>query len=178
MAAPPSIAVNAALDVKAIALTPVWTGNAERQPLHLLETGLLGGLRWWMEALARGVGATVPDPVISHSIYGPTSDPVSLVFGATGWRRRFRLLVDGGVPKSIPSVVTITETCAPDAPHTSRWYYGKSRELGISVPAGEIKLRILPTQGFDPMCIGGLLQFIADWGALGAKAQLGLAARG
>jgi CRISPR-associated protein Cmr1 len=132
-----------------------------------------------MEALARGVGATVPHPVEAHPIYDAAHpsrlDAVSQVFGATGWRRRFRLLIDGGQPRPIPSTITITEPDPSGQAHTSHWYYGKLQDQPrVEVPAGTIKFRILPGTGFDPSLIAGLLQFIADHAALGAKAQLGL----
>lgn len=165
--------------IRATAFTPIWTGDAGHSPRRILETGVLGSLRWWMEALARGVGAPVPDPVETHPIYDPANpsrlDAVSQVFGATGWRRRFRLLIEGGQPRLIPSTITITEPDPSGQVHTSHWYYGKPQDHSrVEVPAGTIKFRILPGTGFDPSLIAGLLQFIADQGALGAKAQLGL----
>lgn len=168
-----------ALLIPATGLTPVWTGDADGRPRRILETGILGSLRWWMEALARGVGASIPDPVATHPIYDSAHpnrlDAVSQVFGATGWRRRFRLLIEGGQPRSIPSTITISETDPSGQSHTSHWYYGKAKDQPrVEIPAGSVRFRILPAPSFDPFVIAGLLQFIADWGALGAKGQLGL----
>jgi CRISPR-associated protein Cmr1 len=44
--------------VKIKPLTPLWTGDAERKPGTLRETGIIGSLRWWYEALIRGLGGT------------------------------------------------------------------------------------------------------------------------
>jgi len=47
-------------------LTPIWTGGVERNDnskLHI--TGLKGSIRWWYEALVRGLGAYACDPTSS-----------------------------------------------------------------------------------------------------------------
>lgn len=37
-------------------LTPLWTGGVDQTCDRLHETGLIGSLRWWYEALVRGLG--------------------------------------------------------------------------------------------------------------------------
>lgn len=45
------------MKITAQALTPLWTGGVETGKVDRIhETGILGSMRWWMEALVRGVG--------------------------------------------------------------------------------------------------------------------------
>jgi hypothetical protein len=44
------------------ALTPIWTGDANRQGDRLITTGLLGSIRWWFEVLVLGLGGSACDP--------------------------------------------------------------------------------------------------------------------
>lgn len=53
--------------VKIKPLTPLWTGDAERKSGTLRETGIIGSLRWWYEALIRGLGGTACDPTVKES---------------------------------------------------------------------------------------------------------------
>jgi CRISPR-associated protein Cmr1 len=75
--------------------TPLWTGGAEPGKMDRLhETGILGSLRWWYEAVWRGLGFEVCDPIqkpCQENHLCPACD----LFGATGHRRRFRLKVSG-----------------------------------------------------------------------------------
>ena len=43
-------------------LTEIFTGGPERKSEVIRDTGLIGSLRWWYEALIRGVGGTACDP--------------------------------------------------------------------------------------------------------------------
>ena len=99
-------------------LTPLWTGGVERKSDQIRETGLIGSLRWWYEGIVRGMGgyacwldsngkSTCQFDV--NKYYTGRSQcrretnliaesglcPVCQFFGATGWKRRFRLEVTG-----------------------------------------------------------------------------------
>lgn len=83
-------------------LTPLWTGGIDQTTDRLHETGLLGSLRWWYEALVRGLGGYACDPTSDDRCeYDPKkSDPpekqlcaACYLFGCTGWGRKFRLRV-------------------------------------------------------------------------------------
>lgn len=52
--------------VKIKALTPIWTGDADGKNTTLRETGIIGSIRWWHEALIRGLGGTACDPTSDH----------------------------------------------------------------------------------------------------------------
>jgi CRISPR-associated protein Cmr1 len=83
-------------------LTPLWTGGVDQTCDRLHETGLIGSLRWWYEAIVRGLGGYACDPTSdSRCEYNP-KDPrppeeqlcaACYLFGHTGWARKFRLQV-------------------------------------------------------------------------------------
>ena len=76
-------------------LTPLWTGGVDQTCDRLHETGLIGSLRWWYEALVRGLGGNACDPTSEDRC--PDKDGrhcvVCELFGCTGWARKFRLRV-------------------------------------------------------------------------------------
>jgi len=111
------------LTIRLRTLTPLWTGGVVTLVDRLHETGVLGGLRWWYEAIVRGVDGYACDPTgedawercsfdaeayartlartgdveqaVKAGIQGKVCAACYL-FGCTGWRRRFRLeMVDG-----------------------------------------------------------------------------------
>jgi CRISPR-associated protein Cmr1 len=174
-----------AMEVKIQTLTPIWTGGIEAGKCDRIhETGLLGSLRWWMEVLVRGMGGVVCDPTAEKSQDRSSLDTekfhakkyrelqneverrkylrdaglcdVSQIFGATGWKRQFRLEVE----EKNTSTIQIEDK------------YAKSRSLTAIKGKFTIKIQGLnPT--FDPQIIGGLIQFIADYSTLGARPRMG-----
>ncbi|MBP8707324.1 MAG: type III-B CRISPR module RAMP protein Cmr1 [Caldisericia bacterium] len=110
--------------VKIKALTYIWTGDANREKTTLRETGIIGSLRWWYEALIRGFGGYACDPTSEEEPKRCNLDqkkfkkvistgktiqealdnqicPACQLFGCTGWSRRFRLEVSGIDEKDI-----------------------------------------------------------------------------
>lgn len=82
-------------------LTPLWTGDAGQGGSRVRETGILGSLRWWYEALLRGLGLYACDPSSGSCMYDESTKLKSIclacqLFGCTGYSRRFRLTVAGG----------------------------------------------------------------------------------
>ena len=88
--------------VKIKALTPIWTGDADGKNTTLRETGIIGSIRWWHEALIRGLGGTACDPTSDHrcQLSGKEKTekeriskmcPACYLFGCTGWARKLRL---------------------------------------------------------------------------------------
>ncbi|MGQ9663660.1 MAG: type III-B CRISPR module RAMP protein Cmr1, partial [Kiritimatiellia bacterium] len=82
------------------ALTDLWTGSVtleERNgqikektgPDRLITTGLLGSIRWWFEALVRGLDGSACDPTHTEC-EGRNHCVVCELFGCTGWARKFR----------------------------------------------------------------------------------------
>jgi CRISPR-associated protein Cmr1 len=43
-------------------LTPIWTGDAEGKCTTIKETAIIGSMRWWYEAIVRGMGGYACDP--------------------------------------------------------------------------------------------------------------------
>ena len=43
-------------------LTPIWTGGVKGSCDILRETGIIGSMRWWYEAIVRGLGGDACDP--------------------------------------------------------------------------------------------------------------------
>ncbi len=74
-------------------LTKIHTGNANRKHAKLRETGILGSLRWWYEAIIRGYGGTACDPTKTECDEDDHCDACEL-FGCTGWSRKFRLEIE------------------------------------------------------------------------------------
>ena len=107
------------MEVKIKTLTPIWTGDVDRKCSKIRETGIIGSLRWWYEALVRGLGGYACDPTSDDIRYkrceldqkkflraikeGKSIQealdeqicPACQLFGCTGWSRRFRLEVSG-----------------------------------------------------------------------------------
>lgn len=51
------------IEAEITTLTPIWTGNVDGRMDGIKETGILGSMRWWYEAIIRGLGYEVCDPV-------------------------------------------------------------------------------------------------------------------
>ncbi len=79
--------------VKVKPLTPIWTGDTTGKNTTLRETGIIGSLRWWYEALVRGLGGTACDPTYNKCKDENHCDACEL-FGCTDWARKFRLEVE------------------------------------------------------------------------------------
>ena len=98
-------------EIKIRTLTPLWTGDVDRECKSIKETGIIGSLRWWYEALVRGLGGYACDPTSDRkcelkqdkfneaiksgkSIQGALDEqicPACQLFGCTGWSRKFRV---------------------------------------------------------------------------------------
>ncbi len=186
------------MEVKFNTLTPLWTGGVETGKVwRLRETGFLGGLRWWYEVLVRSMGGEVNDPTdklkkgLDVDKYSSLSGEqrrdskylrnaglcdVSQVFGATNWRRRFRLEIDDATQhdQSISDIIELRGYSYPkgNGKKIPTWWFPEKE--GDKPRSGCLTIRVVPlADNFDPEIIMGLLQFIADWAALGARAQMG-----
>jgi CRISPR-associated protein Cmr1 len=93
--------VAAAIRIRCEPLTPVWTADAYGNGDRTRETGLIGSLRWWYEAILRGCGFYACDPSAGTCMYEDERGLAGIclacqLFGCTGYSRRFRLVVEGG----------------------------------------------------------------------------------
>jgi CRISPR type III-B/RAMP module RAMP protein Cmr1 len=170
--------------------TPLWTGGvSQRGDLGVHTTGILGGMRWWLEALLRGVGANAPDPVAHPSVFdsqkGETGglDAASLLFGATGYRRRFRLMVTSKVLRAPVEKVELRDLSHPLLNHAGEPITNPDGTPKLKIPTwffnstpvkGKLVLQITPLhEDCNAPLVTDLLSFMAKWGTLGARAQMG-----
>lgn len=161
-------------EIKLETITPLWTGNADRKCDRIQATGLIGSLRWWYEVIVRGLGGWACDPSKSECHYDANKPHGGIcdacrVFGATGWKRRFGLLVRSDVNSETRN----REVCATDNRPSRRdrnrnsvWYFPPGQ-------AGNLTLRFQVAPDLPIEVLLGLLHLIERHGALGAKAQVG-----
>lgn len=161
-------------------LTPLWTGGVDGGMDRIHESGILGSLRWWYEAIIRGLGGEACDPTehacnfdaekYEKAAGQPERERLRAaglcdacqLFGATGWRRRFRLQIS-----------------AQDRP---AWDgdrglnvrpYGRTR--GWFLNPGRVGAVMLTFTGDEETLVQlmALLRFLETWGSLGPRPQLG-----
>jgi CRISPR-associated protein Cmr1 len=168
-------------DIRLKTLTPLWTGGVDGMADRIHETGLLGSLRWWYEAIVRGLGGTACDPSTGTCRFdagkfrrsAATDECQRLhdaglcdacqLFGATGWRRRFRIAVVDDQTSPLWKVGQLLNIRPP------------GRNRGWFLPPGRMGEFILRLDG-DKESVArvlALLRFVERWGSLGAKPQLG-----
>ncbi len=105
------------MELKVKTLTPLWTGGVGGKCDRLHETGIIGSLRWWYEAIVRGLGGYACDPTSEKKKERCSLDykkfqnalnsgksiqealnkqicPVCQLFGCTGWSRKFRVDIE------------------------------------------------------------------------------------
>ncbi len=177
------------MEIKLKTLTPIWTGGVEAGKMDRIhETGIIGSLRWWYEVIVRGLGGKVCDPSKHECRFYPDkyrrSEVVEMrqrlldaglcdvcqIFGATGWQRRFRLVIDGSSLSNVPlSNIEADRRYEKNGKQkTPTWYFQNPAKSGDFI----IQVQSLATE-FQPAIISGLLQFVAGWAALGARPQMG-----
>lgn len=114
-------------------LTPLWTGSTDPKSMDRVhETGIVGSLRWWYEAVLRGLVGT---GLHRERVCNPTGDAALRcnyekqnwvcracdLFGATGWKRRFRMEINGGTYLfTIPANINIK---IGTNPWNRGWYF-------------------------------------------------------
>ena len=103
-------------------ITPLWTGDAWGESDNLKLTGIVGSLRWWFEALVRGMGYNACDSTSEKKCQVEISQPEDLariqesicpvcyLFGTTGWKSRFGVRVESLGLKTIDKAEIRTRT--------------------------------------------------------------------
>ncbi len=167
-------------------LTPLWTGDIEGKCTKIKETGIIGSLRWWYEALVRGLGGYACDPTDSecefnYNAYRETKNvenglkdvcEACRLFGCTGWRKKFKLEINPEDRYSYaPFVIAKPKSSKKQAflgyyDNTGRTY---EKNGGIF---GKLKVDITAQKEDIEGIIDCTLQLSADWG-LGAIVQRG-----
>lgn len=162
------------MEVKIQTLTPLWTGGIEGRMDRIHETSIIGSLRWWYEAIVRGLGGRACDPTSNKKCrYDPKDSrppeqqlcPACYMFGATGWRRRFRVEVmeDQTKPVWTENDGKPVNIRPPD--RNRGWFLppGRMGNISLSFNGDEQALDLL----------AALFLFLEKWGNLSAKPQLG-----
>ncbi|MBC7332927.1 MAG: type III-B CRISPR module RAMP protein Cmr1, partial [Actinobacteria bacterium] len=151
--------------------TPLWTGDIDTNSNVLQPTGIIGSLRWWLEAVIRGMDKSACDPagddrcprqVTKNNQKVIQYCSACLIFGATGIRRMFRLEMNGGVKLFDGGAINIK----PNSRNRG-WYLGS----GL---IGQIDLHVIPLdRDFDENLILIPLVIATNWGGIGVKTQHG-----
>ena len=167
-------------------LTPLWTGDAWRRSDDLKLTGIIGSLRWWFEALVRGMGYKACDSTGDNSCKVEVKNPedvleihkeicpVCYLFGTTGWKSRFSVEIEeNNLSKPYNEKVVIR------IDGNRGWHY----EPGLM---GNAVLKIRFNEAFlkkedkeirltevAPSILKILLYLIQEYGMLGAKTAMG-----
>ena len=172
-------------------LTPLWTGDIYQKSAVSRETGLIGSMRWWYEAIVRSLGYRACDPTCDSGSdkrctfdfqkYDAARDkkglsqsevlasaglcPACQSYGATGYARRFRLEISGG--KTNPCFES--DSAIAFKPHGG----DRGWRLGSGV-VGDLTLNVVPLRAaFDPIAVYMPLLLASKWGGLGARTQVG-----
>jgi CRISPR-associated protein Cmr1 len=91
-------------------LAPLWTGNVDREMVGVKPAAIVGGLRWWSEAIVRGLGGYACDPTdgasrcsFDEAAFKASGDPaaglvevcpVCGLYGCTGWGSKVRFVIE------------------------------------------------------------------------------------
>jgi CRISPR-associated protein Cmr1 len=159
---------NNRLIVRMRTLTPIWTGDIDQKSEYIQTLGIMGSLRWWTEAILRGIGKYACDPTDDRRCPKDENNKsfycyACLIFGATGIRRMFRLNVNmkDGYP-FFDRLLNIRPLG-----RSRGWYLGS----GI---LGEINLEIIPLKrDFDGSLVLLPIAIASRWGGIGARTQHG-----
>jgi CRISPR-associated protein Cmr1 len=157
-------------DLRIETLTPLWTGDIQGNSPYVKETGIIGSLRWWYEALVRGLGGyacdiTSADPR-ERCDYDRDKTRICAackLFGCTGWRRRFRLEV---IPQNNPQhpLFFITSSL--------KWWLETIFEYPSQVAFGKFGIDLYGKDEFLSS-IKALFFFLSKYGGIGARNQYG-----
>ncbi len=171
-------------------LTPLWTGGIDGTMDRIHETGILGSLRWWYEAIVRGLGGYACDPTRhEHELTGErlrryerarqqgkdwweALDEAGIcdackVFGTTGWRRRFRL--DIAEDNTHLAWEPRDKALNIRPPERGRGWYLLPGHVGTLTLKFEGDEKVIPL-------LACLFLWLEKFGSLGARPQLGYGA--
>lgn len=180
------------MEIKLKTLTPIWTGGVEPGQMDRLhETGIIGSLRWWYEAIVRGLGGYACDPTSDSSCQFDTKAyekakkqedpdaiekglvnvcPVCRLFGCTGWKRRFELHVSA-------TQLEPFWLATKDKPNKfNHWWLSEIYKTEQSnVAFGQLTLLFRWVRGYESQhtVIQALLSLVSRFGGIGAKPQYG-----
>ena len=165
-------------------LSPLWAAGAAGKCDRLHETGIIGSMRWWYEAIVRGLDGYACDPTSESrcELSGKEKSdeerrakicPACWLFGCGGWKRRFRLVAGAGStePFSLASLFNKDEL--------NLWWLNEifQSNLADRLAFGKVTLTFIFPAGSDGEeslnQIKALLSVMAHCGSIGAKGQYG-----
>ena len=172
--------------IKIKTLTPIWTGGIDGKCGRLYETGIIGSLRWWYEAVVRRWGYAC-DPTSDNKdnrceLSGKEKTdeermrnmcPACYLFGCGGWKRQFRLKIEDAptTPLHFRTSDTTNESWIKQI------FGGESQDIdNLKVFYGNMTLKFITTGGdadYVHSQLITLFNFISKYGGLGAKLQHG-----
>jgi len=147
-------------------LTPIWTGDVNGRCSEIKETGIIGSMRWWYEAIVRGLGGYACDPTENNKAKCSVDNgfcKVCEIFGANGLKRQFNLVIKQDKTEPAWEGDTILNIRPP------------GRNRGWFLSSGKNGSFDIILQGNSKVIgqLSSLFLFLESWGALGAKPQLG-----
>ena len=168
--------------IKIRTLTPIWTGGVDKAADRLHETGIIGSLRWWYEAIVRGLGGYACDITGENKceLNGREENdterfrklcPACYLFGCGGWKRGFRLEAINNDGQSPFQLITLDKKG-----EFNHWWLSQifKKALGKGLPFGEMTLDFRQVRsGREIEQIKALLSIMTHIGAIGAKTQYG-----
>ncbi len=193
--------MNQPLEITLRTLTPLWTGGVDGTSDRLHATGIIGSLRWWYEAIVRGLGGRVSNPVAEEgdAVYRAEFDTkayekakqegkppeealqaglrplcaVTYLFGTTGWARLFKIQV---LDAPTTSLYFVTNSSMNES-WLKRVFGGESRNIDdYKVPYGRVRLQLVH-RGYDAKYavdqIVLAFQLATEYGGIGARLQHG-----
>ena len=173
------------LKVEIKTLTPLWTGGIDGTMDRIHETSLIGSLRWWYEAIVRGLGGSACDPSAHTCSFDVKKYQESKafdehqrlqdaglcdtcqIFGATGWRRQFQLEVAEGKTQLAWQPRDRTINIRP--PERARGWYLLPGRVGTLTLKFEGEEKVISM-------LACLLLWLEKYGSIGARPQLGYGA--
>lgn len=172
------------MKIEIMTLTPIWTGGVDGKPDRLQETGIIGSMRWWYEAIVRGIGGYACDPTSdkrcelsgrekTHEERLAKLCPACYLFGCTGWKRRFRLHIE----EAPTTPLHFRTSVGMNKNWLKKVFGGESQNIdNLSVFYGDITFKFILEKNDADYIRSQLLMlfsFISKYGGLGAKLQHG-----
>lgn len=175
------------MEIKLKTLTPIWTGGVTTGQMDRLhETGIIGSLRWWYEAIVRGLGGDVCNPTSDNpddrcqfdtKAYEKTKNVedglanvclVCRLFGCTGWKRlfNFQALHIPKTPFHLRTSLSINKN----------WFQRSFSDQDIDIVYGDLMLGLITRKqdlDFVYSQLALLFSITSDYGGIGAKQQHG-----
>lgn len=162
------------------AVTEIWTGDADKNNSALQLTGLLGSLRWWCEAVVRGMGGKACDPTNNEQEDGnhrckvwDNACYVCRLFGFAGGKDRSEpeaVERKTEVPVAARFHIRVSDENPNDVaqwtPRTQPLHVGNEFFLSFWVPRGRV---LEPGQKWLLM---EATKVICEWGSIGGKTTL------